>query len=269
MARKEVKMIQNRKFIRAHTFVWALMLILLLSSIMGTTVWAKTGKPDKPGKPPSEPEKFDYQIWIGNGPLGSSEDLVLQSYGELDYLVVENVGYSGRWLPPPLKGKKNIEGWSVGLEKSEGDYCGTYDINNANLIAALIANEIYPITDKAVYRFRIQHRLTLPWVGDVPPHPSEKADYWFILIDFELGTFGPVPGSDPPIDALHLLMLVGETDTGLEPEGEYDETTDTWTVYFNEAWFRVTENSESGEIEELWTGQLSFTVKIERTLGES
>jgi len=78
-----------------------------------------------------------------------------------------------------------------------------------------------------------------------------------------------VPGSDPPIDALHLLMLVGETDTGLEQEGVYDEITDTWTVYFNEVGFRVTENTESGEIEEIWTGQLSFTVKIKRTLVES
>jgi hypothetical protein len=249
--------VKNSKSIRVYTFVFVLMLILLHSSMIGTTVWAKSGKPDKPGKPPSEPEKFDYQIWIGNRPLGSLENLVLQSYGELDHLVVENVSYSGRWLPPPTKGKKSLEGWSVSLKKSEGDYCGTYDINKEDLIDVLIANEIYPITDKAVFRFYIQHRL------------SENADYWFILIDFELGTFGPVPGSDPPVDAPHLLMLVGKTDTGLELDGEYDETTDTWTVYFNDAWFRVTENTESGEIEELWTGQLSFTVKIKRTLCES
>ena len=79
----------------------------------------------------------------------------------------------------------------------------------------------------------------------------------------------PVPGSDPPVDAPHLLMLEGKTDTGFEPEGEYDENTDTWTVYFNDAWFRVTQNTESGEIEELWTGQLSFTVKIKRAFVES
>ena len=97
--------------------------------MIGTTVWAK---PDKPGKPLSEPEKFNYQIWVGNGPLGSPEDVVLQPYDELDHLVVEDVGYSGIWLPPPTKGKKHIEGWSIFLEKPEGDYCGTYDIFNNN-----------------------------------------------------------------------------------------------------------------------------------------
>ena len=84
------------------------MLMLLLSSMIGTAVWAK------PGKPPPEPEKFDYQIWIGIGDLNGEddpEDVVLQPYGVplKDYLVVENVGYSGRWLPPPTKGKRNNE----------------------------------------------------------------------------------------------------------------------------------------------------------------
>lgn len=260
-------MIKNRTFIRAAAFVWALLAILLVSSTIGTTVWA--GKPDKPGKPlPPEPERFDYQIWIGIGDLngeGFPEDLVLVPYG--DPLVVADVEYSGRWIPPSTKGKKNIQGWGVGLEKSEGDYCGTYDINKQDLINALIANEVYPINDKDVYHFYLRHSLTSYWTED-DPRPS-KADFWHIVIQFELGTYGPLPGSDPPIDIPHFLMLEGVTDTGLEPEGEYDETTDTWTVYFNEAWFRVTETSESGEIEELWTGQLSFTVKIKRTLVES
>jgi len=241
------------------------MLILLLSSMIGTTVWAKPDKPGKPSRP--EPEKFDYQIWIGNGPLGSPEDLVLQSYDELDHLVVENVGYSGRWLPPPTKGKRNNEGWSVGLEKSEGDYCGTYEINKPDLIAALDLNGIFDINEKDVYRFYLGHSLTSYWTED-DPRPSQ-ADFWHIMIQFELGTFFEVPESYPPFVVPHFLVLEGNTDTGLEPEGEYDEPNDTWTVYFSEAWFRVIKNSESGEIEELWTGQLSFTVKIERTLVES
>jgi hypothetical protein len=261
---RKVKTIENRKCIRAHAFVLASMLTLLLSTIIGAAVWAR---PDRPGKPRPEPERFDYRVWIGNGPLVSPEDVVLQSYGvpPRDYLLVEDYDYSGRWLPPSTKGKKNIEGWSITLEKGEGDYCGTYDINDQDLIDALIANNVYPINDKDVYCFFLQHRLMLP---STDRSIGEKADYWFIRINFELGTYGPLPGSDPPIDVPHLLMLKGETDTGIEPEGEYDETTDTWTVYFNEAWFRVTENTESGAIEEIWTGKLSFTIKIKRTLVE-
>ncbi len=232
-------------------------------------MWAK---PRKAGRPPSEPEKFDYQIWIGNGPLGSPEDLVLQSYGDppKDHLVVENVSYSGRWLPPPTKGKKNIEGWTIGLEKSEGDYCGTYDIHKQGLIDALIANEIYPINDKDVFRFYIGHRLTLPWTGDVPPHPSEKADYWHILIQWEVGTWD---NPNPPPDVIpRFLMLEGDTDTGPEPEGVYDENADAWTVTFDIAEFELYENTtepddpDTGSVlNKLWDGQLSFTVKIKRT----
>ena len=79
-------------------FVWALLLLLLLSSMIGTTVWAKLDKPDKPGKPsPPEPEFADFKIWIGSGELDPPEDIVLQSYDDpldddllIDYLVVDS-----------------------------------------------------------------------------------------------------------------------------------------------------------------------------------
>jgi hypothetical protein len=229
------------------------MLILLLSSMTGTTVWAK------PGKPSPEPETYDYQIWIGNGQLGSPEDVVLQPYGELDHLVVENMDYSGRWLPPPTKGKKNIEGWSIGLEKSEGDYCGKYDINNPDLIDGLPDDEIYSLNDKEVYRINIFHSLTLPGAPE---------DWWNIMIQFDLGeVFAPWPEIDPSFEVPHFLVLQGHTDTGLEPEGYYDELNDTWTIYFSEAWFQVWENTD--ESVELWAGPLSFTVKITRTVVKS
>jgi hypothetical protein len=260
-----VKIIKNRKLNPANMFICALILLLLLLSMIGITVLAK--KPDTPGKSSPEPETFNYQIWIGIGALkgeGVPEDLVLEPYN--DPLLVADICYSGRWLPPPTKGKKNIEGWGILLEKLEGEYCGIYDINDASLIDVLNDNGYWPINDKDVFRFSIQHRLMLS-PNDL--NIKEKADYWFILIDFEIGTYGPKLDIDPPIDITHFLMLEGQTDTGLEPEGEYNEKTDTWTVYFNEVWFKVVENSENGEIEELWTGQLSFTVKIMRSLAET
>jgi hypothetical protein len=216
-------------------------------------VWAK--KPANPGSPSPEPETFDYHMWIGKGPLGSPEDVVLQSYGvpPKDYLVVEDVEYSGRWLPPPRKGKKHLEGWSIGLEKPDGKYCGTYEIHDASLIDAVTENGFWPINEQAVYRISIQHRLTL-----------SGTDSWYIMIQFENGTvFSPLPEIDPSFMVPYFLVLQGETDTGVEPEGVYDEVTDTWTVSFNEVWFHVLKNWS--ENEEVWTGRLSFTVNITRT----
>ena len=55
---------RNSKSVRVYTFVFVLTLILLLSSTIGTTLWAK---PDKPGKP-SRPETENFEaIKYGNG----------------------------------------------------------------------------------------------------------------------------------------------------------------------------------------------------------
>lgn len=91
-------------------------------------------------------------------------------------------------------------------------------------------------------------------------------DYLYIGILWQVGTF-PIP-HEPPIP--RLLGFVGVTNMDTEWEGEYDEINDTWTVTFDNAWFWLIENTENyGEIVELWTGQLSFTVKIERIFVES
>jgi len=228
--------------------------------MIGITVWAK--KPVNPGKPSSpEPEIADYQIWIGNGPLGSPEDVVLQSYDELDHLVVENVGYSGRWLPPPTKGKYKIESWRVDVDSLDpggepGDYCGTYIINNATLAGIMGAHGI-DSGDEA-YDFRMDH--------STQNHPQlGENDYWYIEIAWQVDTLAP---SYPDIP--HLLGLIGYTNMDTEWEGVYDEINDTWTVTFDNAWFWLIENTENyGEIVELWNGQLSFTVEIKRTLVQS
>jgi hypothetical protein len=228
--------------------------------MIGATVWAE--KPANPGKPSPDPETSDYHIWIGIGELngeGTPEDVVLQSYGipPKDYLVVEDVEYSGRWLPPPRKGNKHLEGWSIVLEKPEGEYCGTYEIHDASLIDAVTENGFWPINEQAVYRISIQHRLTL-----------SGTDSWHIMIQFENGSvFCPWPEIDPSFVVPYFLVLERYTNTGREPEGVYDENTDTWTVSFNEIWFRlITWSSESWDEIEVWAGQLSFTINITRTL---
>jgi hypothetical protein len=97
-----VKTIKNKTFILAPKFECTLMLILLLSSLMITTVWAK--KPENPGKP-SDPEPViaDYNIWIGD----VGQDIVLADPSDL---FVEGVE-AGYWLPPQQRERLKKKGF--------------------------------------------------------------------------------------------------------------------------------------------------------------
>jgi hypothetical protein len=240
-----VKTIKNKTFIRAPKFVCALMLILLVSSMMRSTVWAK-----KPSPP--EPEIVNYNIWIGE----TGEHIILMDPG---YLVVEDVE-GGYWLPPPTKVKEKAQKerlWDITLLGEEGDNCGNYIIAPVDgdphdppygKLSEVLAKKGVDVNLGALY-FSIEHVHTrVPRVGE--------RDYWLIWIGWQADTF---------------LGIVGRTNIDAEWEGEYEQFTDTdkWTVTFNEAEFGVIENDGSGEIIELWAGRLSFTVEIVRTLGVS
>ncbi len=215
------------------------MLILLVSSMIGTTVWAK------PGKPPPKPEAANFEIRIGEG----TEDITLNPPN--DFLYVEDV-IGGYWLPPPTKGKKNIEVWSVSLGPEGGDYCGKYVINEEELDTLLNGKGVD--SELEAYRFSIYHATQ--------SHPRlGEEDYWHIGIQWEAGTF-EIP--DPPYVLTYFLILSGDTNTNTAWEGEYNETTDTWTVHFNNARFWLHETTGFDVIEPIWDGQLSFTVEIER-----
>ncbi len=222
--------------------------------MIGTTVWAK-GKPDKPGKP-EQPEAADFEIRIGEG----TQDITLNPPN--DFLYVED-GLGGYWLPPPTKGKAPEEGWGVSLgPEGEGDYCGKYIINDSEL-ANKMTSEGFD-SDLEAYRFHISHR------PETNPRKGE-GDYWHIMIQWEVGTW--VYPNPPPDEIPRFLMLAGDTDTGPEPEGVYDENADTWTVTFDNAEFELYENTtepddpDTGSVlNKLWDGQLSFTVEIKRIL---
>jgi len=256
MERKEVKTIKDSKSIRVCTFVFVLMLILLLSSMIGTTVWAK-GKPDKPGKP-EQPEAADFEIRIGEG--SGTQDITLNPPDSFLYVENEVGGY---WLPPPTKGKAPREGWGVGLgPEGEGDYCGKYIINDSEL-ANIMTSEGFD-SDLEAYRFNIFHSVETNF-------QKGEGDYWRIGIQWEVGTW--VYPNPPPYVIPRFLILSGNTNMNAEWEGTYDETADTWTVTFDNAEFKLYENTtepddpDTGSVlNKLWDGQLSFTVEIERIL---
>lgn len=252
---KVMETILKRTLIRPHAFIWTLTVALVLSSMMGTAVWATARKSGIPGKPAPEPAIADYRIWIG---IGEPNDVALQPYGEPEtaYLLVEGMAYSGRWLLPPTKGKYNVEGWRVSLasvdpDGAPGEYCGTYRINEAEVAGVLGAHGVD--SDVEAYRFSMSHSMQ--------NHPQRGAtDYWHLAIAWPVDAL-PIP-LDPPIPHLHVLQ--GDTSR----EGVYDAVADIWTVTFESAEFTLHENTESGDAIELWRGPLSFTVTIERTLVE-
>jgi hypothetical protein len=92
-------------FTHAPTYIWAVMILLVLLSMNGATVWAKKANP---GKPSPEPETADFEIKIGMG--SGPQHIILNTS---DSLLVQNLDHYGRWLPPPTKGMYNFQRWSV------------------------------------------------------------------------------------------------------------------------------------------------------------
>ena len=225
------------------------MLTLSLSSMKGTTVWAKTGKPDKPEKPSyPQPEAADFEIRIGEG--SGAQDIILNPPDSVLYVENEVGGY---WLPPPTKGKAPKEGWGVGLgPEGEGDYCGKYIINDSEL-ADIMTSKGFD-NDLEAYHFHIFHS------PETNPQKGE-GDYWHITIQWEVGTW--IYPNPPPEVIPHFLILSGNTNMNTEWEGTYDEIADTWTVTFNNAEFELYENTTEPD-DPLWDGQLSFSVEIRR-----
>ena len=245
---------------RLFTLVLLLLGIVLVSAITVGVLWAKPdnpNKPESPGKPDESLPDYveaDFKIWIGNGDVDPPEDVVLQAFGDpvIDYLFVDDWN-GGLWLPrPPKKGNKPVEGgWSVSLGNvniapgEEPEYCGTYTINNGDLLNELNEVGIYPEDMDANYV------TILHYEGDLrtPENPDPvDADFWRIRITWVVDNT--------------LYKLDAETEMGPEPEGEYDETSDTWIVIFDTVFeLSVSDNN-------IWEGPLSFTVEIQRILPE-
>jgi len=241
-------MIKNRKTIRVYAFVFALMLTLLLSSMIGTTA----GK--KPANPGRSVKSWDIKIWIGV----EGEDTVLQPYDGKDYLFAQNYPCSGGlWDPPSDKGPPRQRGWAYGalylskyLEGGEwvGDYCGTYEETENPPLSPLY----YSDTNTAI-SVRIQHDITPP--GAIT---ETGQDYWTFNLDWIRWTTDSVPT---------IYMLTAQTDDGPGAEGMLDN--EVWVILFDEA-DATLESYVPGPDppSHLWDGTVSFTVEMSRTAHE-
>ncbi len=273
-----MKRIQKSRSTGLLTLAFLLLAIILLSAIAGTVLWAKPDNPNKPNKPEKPEEPFphfveaDFKIWIGNGNLGSPEDIVLQPYGdpEMDYLFVEDYTdyYGDFWIPTNSKAPGGD--WSITLGRvNEGDtaapYCGTYNINDQSLLDALNLQGDFDIDNQDLWMFYIGH-ITKTLLNEDDRKPVD-ADFWWIQIVWETDSTVeiPNPGGEPdPLIFQHQYILEGKTNRDLEPEGVYDENTDTWTITFDIV-FELKENISAWPVK-FWEGPLSFTVEIQRIL---
>jgi len=248
----------NSRSNRLFAFVLLLLGIVLVSAITVGVLWAKPdnpNKPESPGKPDESLPDYveaDFKIWIGNGDVDPPEDVVLQPFGDpvIDYLFVDDWN-GGLWLPrPPKKGNKPVEGgWSVDLGMmnlppgEEPEYCGTYQINDQGLLNKLNEVGIYPEDTDANSVSILHYEGDLRTVDN--PDPVD-ADFWRIGITWVVDNT--------------LYRLDADTEFGSEPEGEFDEINDAWTVTFDTVFELYARDNK------IWEGPLSFTVEIQRIL---
>lgn len=225
-------MIKNRKLIRVHTFVWALLLALLFSSMIGIAAGKKPNKPGPPGEQPP-PETFMFEIWI-EGP-----DVVLDYP---DCLTAEAYVDGCGWYPPK-KGTRS-GGWSADLNNfvRPEDECGMY---TANLPAPVGSLEIDATS------FYISRYWNL--------HARGMDNEWMHMDFWEFGISWDWYGEGD----LDYYVLRVWTDWNAEQEGTYDPDNDMWIVDFIDASFEFG-LVEGGYIENPLHGTLSFTVTIDK-----
>jgi hypothetical protein len=229
-------MMKKNTFIRTPTFVWILMLILLVSSMIGTTVGAKSGKPDNPGKPkPSPPETATFRIWIG----AEGENVALTSPDYFDVVTTDEGWY------PKAKGKPRSGLWKIPWEiplgeERTGSYVMQPIYSEAN---GTVLTDFYH--DEPAQLVELHH------------HWGRWEDYWHIGINWT---------SDIDNDGkLDPLILIGSTDRGPELEGSYNAASDMWTVTFTatNADFGVGWCDDAA-CWLYWYGNLEFTVIIQK-----
>lgn len=265
---EEVKTIKNFKSTRIRPFTFVLMLILLLSSMIGTSVWA--GKPEKPGKPdnPGKPvETWDLQVQIGmKNQVGEPmEDIVLMAPV---YLLAEDVSCSGGlWdFPDEPKGKSGKDGkleyinadftlyrWYDETEdKWVGPDCGFYHLGSVfgtnNDGGGVYLDGIIPEDPEYhVVQVTIGHYV----------HSDLEQDYWRLML---------IWAPKQPDNTLERYILCAWTNEDFVPEVEPPEGNEI-VVQFEEvvgvlstglfAPYEVPENYN-------WLGLVSFTLKIQR-----
>lgn len=227
-----MKPIKDSKSVGTRTFVHILVVMLLLSSMIGTTVCAeKPGKPDNPRPPsqtpPPEPQEFEFYISIGE----DGSDVFLTSGS----LVVEGLVPTSGWYWSP---EKNTKSGSFCLEQNRFrdsvPNCGIFDVNLVYPpdLPALITADSFTISHQWVSRIRI---------ADSKPSKAIPIDIW----DFYI-TWGW--SETDPEDYSNLRMFRVYTDLNAEQEGTYHpETADTpdwWEIDFNGASWELLAFSE-------------------------
>ena len=247
---------EKRKSVRAHTFAWALIIVFLLSSLIGTIAAVK---PARPGKPV---ETWDLTIRIGlkdeNG--NPKEDIVLM---DPDSLLAEDVACSGGlWDTLVGKGIKgyvsaqvSLYRWYDGEEWFGHETCGTYYL--ANVEGKSSAGETtyldqfhHDSSDYTIVGVSIGHNINR--LGQ---------NYWWFMLQWVEG---------PPFEETSKrYYLWAWTNKDSAPEGTLSDTTG-WLVEFNNADAMIYSSWDDADGDGVpdtydWKETVSFTVTITRS----
>ena len=247
-----MKIIKNSKSVRIWSFAYVLMLMLLLSSTLGTNAAKKPaeppGKPDNLGKPV---ETWDLEIWIGI----DGEDIVLQN----PPLSAIDVPCSfGLWnIPDPdTKGngrKDRYVSAQLYLVTDLGDDCGTYTMKHVEGTNSY--NEQQAWLDEVIPD-NTQHYLNEVDIGH-QKNPLQQDFWWFRLI------WSPEVCNPDEWGGYQLYAWTNKDSEGevMPPEGNelaisFEEVDAVFTGDMPGP-LDVPENYE-------WLGKVSFTITITR-----
>ncbi len=213
IAREEVKTIKDCKSVRISTFAYILTIVLLLSSLMGITVWA--GKPGKkPFEPPPPIQYYMFSIFIEGYELNlvAPECLTVESYAD-----------DSGWYLTPEKNLKAVD-WIAGLNElgpwwpgPGPQECGKYTTQNLEQLPTEIDAQSFEI----LYYWTLTPHKGLGYNG-------QPVNFWEFWI-----TWGMNPND--PRDHTTTQSLHVWTDYDDVAEGSYHPIEDKWIIDFKGA----------------------------------
>lgn len=233
---------------RSRIATIALVAALTFQLITGVTTG---GKPDKPSD-----ETGTFLITIG---INEDDDIKCDRTFE----VTTSGGWLRGWYPDAeLKGKapQDYLVWTIPIEDRYGPYVMN-PVSSPNHDSVLTD---FHDPDQLVQFNRIAH----VW------KPGEY-DYWLIAFNW----ISPIDLDDDGTIGEERLYLNGDTNRDSYVEGDFDSVTNTWTVDFNNEYFRLfwdetvceeighSGKSRCGRVihDNVWDGFLTVHIEIQRT----
>lgn len=207
------------------------LILIPLIVILSTPILVNAKKPSSAWKKPPKAATFEITfLWdIAGGPFETVAD-------------IEN------WEPMTVKGKGSRRIWSIEHYEVTETFSYIEDVDiNQNAPEPRFGEPDYPLDSSVCDFFDVNELITISWLEH---HYSRDFDSWYVALNQTDGE-----------GCNHELLV-------FDGVGVYDDTSDTWTVNFEEdysfiEWWEWREE-EGGVFHNVWKGYLTFTITIQR-----